>query len=43
MAIVTDSLTDVLAEEIASHFVAAEIRHFKAHHALMAHDWILSR
>lgn len=40
IAIVTDSHVGDLAEEIASHFVSAEIRHFKAHHDLLAHDWI---
>ncbi len=41
IALVTDSLLGDFAEDIASHFVAAEIRHFPAHHALLAHDWIL--
>lgn len=43
VAIVTDSHIGDLAEDIAAHFVSAEIRHFKAHHDLLAHDWITSR
>ncbi len=43
VAIVTNSPVGDLAENIASHFVSAEIRHFKAHHDLLAHDWIASR
>jgi hypothetical protein len=43
IAVVTDSAIGDFAEVIAAHFVAAEIRHFAAHHDLLAHDWILSR
>lgn len=43
VAIVTNSRLGDLAEEVASHFVSAEIRHFEAHHDLLAHDWIRSQ
>lgn len=40
IVLVTDSALGDFAEDIASHFVFAEIRHFQAHHDLLAHDWI---
>lgn len=42
VALVTDSKLGDFAEDIASHFVSAEIRHFKAHQDLLAHDWVRS-
>lgn len=43
IVLVTDSALGDFAEDIASHFVSAEIRHFQAHHDLLAYDWIRNR
>ena len=43
LAVVTDSAMGNLAERLASHFVAAEIRHFPAGQLEAARQWILSR
>ena len=40
IAIVTDSHMGDVAEHLASHFVAAEIRHFPAGEADEARSWI---
>jgi hypothetical protein len=40
MAIVTDSALGDVAERLASHFVAAEIKHFPSGHADAAKRWI---
>jgi stage II sporulation SpoAA-like protein len=40
IAIVTDALLGDLAEKLASHFVAAKIRHFPAAQAEAAQQWI---
>jgi stage II sporulation SpoAA-like protein len=42
IAVVTDSALGNLAEHLASHFVAAEIRHFPARDTEAAKQWILS-
>ena len=41
VAVVTDSPLGRVAEQLASHFVAAEIRHFPAGRAETATAWIL--
>jgi hypothetical protein len=41
IAVVTDSAAGSIAERLASHFVAAEIRHFPAGDAAAAERWIL--
>jgi hypothetical protein len=41
IAVVTDSAMGEVAEKIASHFVAAEIRHFPAGESAKAKAWIL--
>ena len=43
VAVVTDSAMGDLAEKLASHFVAAQIKHFGAGEADAATKWILSR
>ena len=42
IAVVTDSAMGEVAEKIASHFVAAEIRHFPAGESAQARAWILA-
>ena len=42
IAVVTDSAFGNLGEKLASHFVAAEIKHFPAQQAEAARKWILS-
>ena len=42
VAVVTDSPLGTVAEHLASHFVAAEIRHFSAGQAEAAQQWILA-
>ncbi len=42
IAVVTDSKLGSIAENLASHFVAAEIRQFPAGHVAAAKQWILS-
>ena len=42
VAVVTDSAMGDLAEKLASHFVAAQIRHFGAGEGEAARKWILS-
>ena len=42
IAIVTDSALGNVGEKLASHFVAAEIKHFPAGQAEAARSWILS-
>lgn len=42
VAVVTDSFLGGLAEHLAAHFVAAEIRHFPATDAEAAQQWILA-
>lgn len=42
VAVVTDSALGDVAERLANHFVAAEIRHFPAGQAQAAKQWILS-
>jgi SpoIIAA-like len=41
LALVTDSVLGDLGQSIASHFVAAEIRHFGYDDLASARDWIL--
>lgn len=43
VAVVTDSSIGGVAEKIASHFVAAEIKSFPAGQAAQAKQWILGR
>lgn len=43
IAVVTDSAMGNLAEHLASHFVAAEIRHFPAGQLEAARQWIMGR
>ena len=43
IGVVTDSPMGNLAEHLASHFVAAEIKHFPAGNRAAAEQWILSR
>jgi len=42
VAVVTDSAMGDLAEKLASHFVAAQIKHFSAGEGEAARKWILS-
>jgi hypothetical protein len=42
VAVVTDSALVGVAERLASHFVAAEIRHFPAGQVESAREWILN-
>lgn len=42
IALVTDALVGDLAEDIASHFVAAEIKHFRAGQMDAAKQWARS-
>ena len=43
IGVVTDSPIGNVAEHLASHFVAAEIRHFPAGDRKAAEQWILNR
>jgi len=43
VGLVTDSALGNVAERLASHFVAAEIKHFPAGQLAAAEQWILSR
>src|SRR5262245_42151665 len=43
IAVVTDSALGDLAEKLASHFVAAKIRHFPAGELDAAERWVLER
>ena len=43
IAVVTDSPMGNVAEHLASHFVAAEIRHFPAGELKAAEQWIIDR
>jgi hypothetical protein len=43
VAVVTDSAIGNVAEKLASHFVAAEIRRFKAGEVEAARQWILGK
>jgi len=43
VAVVTDSALGDLAERLASHFVAAKIRHFRADELDAARRWVLER
>jgi hypothetical protein len=43
IGLVTDSKMGDVAEHLASHFVAAEIRHFPAGKAQAAREWILGK
>jgi hypothetical protein len=43
VAVVTDSAIGSVAERLASHFVAAEIRRFRAGELEAARQWILAR
>jgi hypothetical protein len=43
VGLVTDSKPGDVAERLASHFVAAEIRHFPAGKAPAAREWILEK
>jgi len=43
IGVVTDSPMGNVAEHLASHFVAAEIRHFPAGDRTAAEQWILNR
>ena len=40
IAVVTDAMIGDLAEKLASHFIAAEIKHFPAGQAKAAEEWI---
>lgn len=42
IAVVTDAKLGAVAEKLASHFVAATIKHFPAGGANAARDWILA-
>ncbi len=42
IAVVTDSAMGNVAEHLASHFVAAEIRHFRAGELTSAEQWIMN-
>ncbi|QDT55924.1 hypothetical protein Pan44_39720 [Caulifigura coniformis] len=42
IAVVTDSTFGEIAEKLASHFVAAEIRHFPSGELSQAKEWILA-
>ena len=43
IAVVTDSRMGSVAEHLASHFVAAEIRHFPAGELEAAQRWVMNR
>lgn len=43
LAVVTDSVIGNVAEHLAAHFVAAEIRRFKAGELESARQWVLAR
>jgi len=43
IGVVTDSALGKVAENLASHFVAAEIRHFPAGQLEAARQWVLNR
>jgi len=43
IGVVTDSPLGNVAEHLASHFVAAEIRHFPAGKLAAAEEWVLNR
>lgn len=43
VAVVTDSALGNVAERLASHFVSAEIRRFKAGELESARQWVLAR
>jgi len=43
IAVVTDSPMGNVAEHLASHFVAAEIRHFPAGDTKAAEQWVMNR
>ena len=43
VALVTDSALGNVAEHLASHFLAAEIKHFPAGETAAAKQWVLSR
>ena len=43
IAVVTDALLGDLAQKLASHFVAAKIRHFPAGELDAARRWVLER
>ena len=43
LAVVTDSTMGKVAENLAAHFVSAEIRHFPAVQVDAAKQWVLSR
>lgn len=43
VALVTDSVLGTAAENLASHFVSAEIKKFPASEAAMARQWIVDR
>jgi hypothetical protein len=43
VARVTDSALGNVAEHLASHFLAAEIKHFPAGETAAAKQWVLSR
>ena len=42
IGVVTDSPMGNVAEHLASHFVAAEIRHFPAGHVAAAEQWVIN-
>lgn len=43
VGLVTDSALGSVAEQLASHFVSAEIRHFPAAQLEAAKQWVMSR
>lgn len=43
IGLVTDSAMGTVAEHLASHFVAAEIRHFPAGQLEAAKQWVMNR
>lgn len=43
IALVTDSALGTVAEHLAAHFVAAEIRHFAAGELELAKQWVMIR
>ena len=43
VGVVTDSALGKVAEQLASHFVAAEIRHFSAGELEAAKQWMMNR
>lgn len=43
VALVTDSVLGGVAEKLGAHFIAAEVRHFRAGQREIARQWLLGR